>query len=48
MLSDSDRIDQGFSEEFDIIPEVEVCDTSQALHYVGAACFAWDMLGIWL
>jgi hypothetical protein len=20
-------------------------DTSQALHYVGAACFAWDMLG---
>jgi hypothetical protein len=24
---------------------LRVCDTSQALHYVGAACFAWDMLG---
>jgi hypothetical protein len=31
--------------EFDTIPEAKKCDTSQALHY-GAACFAWDMLGI--
>jgi hypothetical protein len=31
--------------EFDTIQRLEVCDTSQALHYVGAACFAWDMLG---
>jgi hypothetical protein len=34
-----------FHEEFDTIPEAKKYDTSQALHYVGAACFAWDMLG---